>query len=155
VLPPECELLVPECIGIPNLLCYKSPMRVYLLLLLSCLGALPLLAQDKPSLPAVSAFDCPQYPSLARSVRIQGLVHLRVTTDGHAVSDVKLTSGHPVLAPEAIKNVRTWKFVDHAPAEFSVDYFYVFQGKFKREKATKCDAKLELPTKVTVSTTLP
>jgi len=71
------------------------------------------------------------------------------------VADVKLTSGHPVLAPDAIKNVRTWKFADHTPTTFSVDYVYEFQGHFKRDPANGCDAKLELLTRVTVSTKMP
>jgi hypothetical protein len=88
-------------------------------------------------------------------MRLQGTVILRITTDGHIVSDVKLTSGHPVLAPDAMKNVRTWKFADHAPTTFAVKYSYEFEGHFKRDPVTKCDAKLDLPTKVTVSTTMP
>ncbi len=85
-------------------------------------------------------------------MRLQGMVILQVTTDGHQVTDVKLTSGHPVLAPDAINNVRTWKFADHAPTTFTVKYFYVNQGHFKRDKVTKCSAKMELPKTVTVST---
>jgi hypothetical protein len=81
-------------------------------------------------------------------MRLQGMVVLQVTTDGHQVVDVKLTSGHPVLAPDAIKNVRTWKFADHTPTTFAVKYFYVNEGHFKRDKATKCSAKTELPSKV-------
>ena len=88
-------------------------------------------------------------------MRLQGMVRMQITTDGHAVSDVKLTSGHPLLAPDAIKNVRTWKFADHTPTTLTVDYHYVFEGRFKRDPVSKCDAKMELPTKVTVSTTMP
>lgn len=102
--------------------------------------------------PTVTAFDCPKYPSKAESIRLQGVVVLRVTTDGHQVVDVKLTSGHPVLAPDTIKNVRIWKFADHAPTTFAVTYLYVNQGHFKRDKVTKCSAKMDLPEKVTVST---
>ena len=58
---------------------------------------------------------------------------------------------HPLLADAAQKNVRTWKFAEHEPTSFPVTYLYVNEGKFKRDKATKCDAKLE-PGKVTVST---
>jgi hypothetical protein len=100
----------------------------------------------------VTTFDCPKYPSKAESMRLQGMVILQVTTDGHQVVNVKLSSGHPVLAPDAIKNVWTWKFADHTPTTFIVKYFYVDQGNFKRDKATKCSAKMELPDKVTVST---
>lgn len=80
---------------------------------------------------------------------------MRVTTDGHAVSNVKLVSGPPELAPSALANVRTWKFADHAPVTFPTDFFYVFQGHFKRDPVTKCDAGLELPSRVTVSTEVP
>jgi outer membrane biosynthesis protein TonB len=102
--------------------------------------------------PTVTPFDCPTYPSKAESMRLQGIVILQVTTDGHQVVDVKLTSGHPVLAPDAIKNVRTWKFADHTPATFTVKYLYLNEGHFKRDKVTKCSAKAELPNKVTIST---
>jgi len=68
------------------------------------------------------------------------------------VVDVKLKSGHPVLTPDAIKNVRTWKFADHAPITFAVTYFYDHVDNFKRDKTTKCSAKMDLPTKVTVIT---
>jgi hypothetical protein len=80
------------------------------------------------------------------------MVRLQVTTDGHVVTDAKAIQSHPLLAEAALKNVRTWKFADHTPTSFTVTYFYVNEGKFKRDKTTKCDAKLELPTKVTVST---
>ena len=85
-------------------------------------------------------------------MRLQGMVILQVTTDGHAVTDVKLSSGHPWLASDAMKNVKTWRFADHAPTTFDVRYYYVNEGDFKKDKVTKCAAKMELPGKVTVST---
>jgi hypothetical protein len=88
---------------------------------------------------------------MAISMRIIGMVKLQVTTDGHQVVDVKLTSGHPVLAPDAIQNVRTWRFAEHKPITFGVTYLYVNEGDYKRDKVTKCSAKMELPTQVTVS----
>jgi hypothetical protein len=128
-------------------------MRIFRILCLVC--SVPFLLHGQGTgadLPKVTAFDCPKYPSKAESVRLQGMVRMQVTTDGHVVTDVKLMSGHPLLAPDAIKNVRTWKFSEHAPTSINVDYFYVFQGHFKRDPANGCDAKLELPSKVTVST---
>ena len=112
--------------------------------------------QDKPApaLPTVTDYECPKYPPKAASLRLQGMVRLQVTTDGHAVTDVKAIQSHPILAEAAIKNVRTWKFADHPPTTFPVTFFYVSEGKFKRDKTTKCDAKLDLPSKVTVSTSL-
>jgi hypothetical protein len=132
-------------------------MRTLVLVLLACCLALPsVMAQQAAAAapPNVTSFDCPTYPSKAESMRLQGMVVLQVTTDGHQVVDVKLTSGHPVLAPDAIKNVRTWKFADHTPTTFVVKYLYVNEGHFKRDKVTKCSAKMELPSKVTVSTSL-
>jgi hypothetical protein len=129
-------------------------MRTLALLILTCGLALSSLVaqQDTTNSPAVTAFECPKYPPKAESMRLQGMVILQVTTDGHQVVDVKLKSGHPVLAPDATANVRTWKFADHAPTTFAVKYFYVDQGHFKPDKVTKCSAKMELPTTVTVST---
>ena len=83
---------------------------------------------------------------------LQGTVKLQVTTDGHQVVNVKLTSGHPVLAPEAINNVRTWKFAEHVPTTFEVTYYYTHQDNLKRDKTSNCSAKMELPNKVHVVT---
>ncbi len=126
------------------------------LLSVVCLAALPVLGQEKaPVLPIVTGFMCPKYPDKAESLALQGTVKMQVTTDGHAVSDVKLISGDPLLAPSAIKNVRTWKFADHTPITFIVEYDYVFWGRFKRDPVTKCDARLELPSRVIVSRKTP
>jgi protein TonB len=53
----------------------------------------------------------PQYPAQAREARIQGRVVLSVVVgkDG-AVQDVKLVSGHPLLAPAAMNAVRQWHY---------------------------------------------
>jgi hypothetical protein len=134
-------------------LCYNFPMRVpFMLLLGCCLFPAAVTAQrETSSLPKVTTFECPAYPSMAASMRIIGTVKLQITTDGQQVVDVKLTSGHPVLAQDSVKNVRTWKFADHVPTTFEVTYRYVNEGEHKRDKVTKCSAKMELPTTVTVS----
>lgn len=108
--------------------------------------------KDAPAPPTVTGFECPKYPSDAESMRLQGTVKLQVTTDGHQVVDVKLLSGHPVLARAAIKNVHTWKFAEASPTTFTVIYVYADEGIYKRDPITKCSAKMELPTHVTVST---
>jgi len=135
-------------------MCYNTPMRTLLLLLLACFFFQPTtVAQtDARTLPSVTNFECPKYPSNAESMRLQGTVRMQVTTDGHKVVDVKLSPAHPVLAQAAEKNVRTWKFADHTPTSFTVTYFYVSEGNYKPDPVTKCSAKMELPTKVTVST---
>jgi TonB family protein len=131
----------------------KHLVRVLALL---CMMAPYLFAQQEspaptPALPTVTGFECPKYPPKAESMRLSGMVTLRVTTDGHSVTNVKVIASHPVLAEGAVKAVRTWKFADHAPTTFPVTFFYINGEKFKRDKQTGCDAKLELPSKVTVS----
>jgi len=85
-------------------------------------------------------------------MRLQGMVKMEVTTDGHQVTNVKLLPSHPVLAEEAVKNVHTWKFAEHEPTSFLVTYYYVNEGRYKKYPVTNCAAKTEFPAKVTVST---
>jgi TonB family protein len=53
----------------------------------------------------------PVYPALARSTRIQGHVILGVVigTDG-TVQEIKLVSGHPLLAASAMEAVKQWVY---------------------------------------------
>jgi periplasmic protein TonB len=53
----------------------------------------------------------PKYPEDAREQRIQGVVLLRarINKDGD-IADLQLISGHPLLAPAAIKAVKKWKY---------------------------------------------
>jgi len=53
----------------------------------------------------------PKYPEDARQARIQGQVVLQATIDKEGnVAELNLVSGHPLLAPEAIKAVKQWKY---------------------------------------------
>jgi protein TonB len=53
----------------------------------------------------------PVYPDLARSVRLQGHVVLAIVIgkDG-SVEEIKLVSGHPLLAPAAMEAVKQWTY---------------------------------------------
>ncbi len=53
----------------------------------------------------------PEYPALARQVRIQGLVVLRamISRDG-AIENLQALSGHPLLVPAALNAVRQWRY---------------------------------------------
>jgi hypothetical protein len=132
-------------------------MRALTLALLICCFAPMRVAsqQDSQALPTVTKFDCPQYPERARLAHISGTVTMRVTTDGHAVIDVKVISGPQILAQPAESNVRTWKFADHPPTNFTVIYVYANDGYYKKDSVTKCAAKMELPQHVTISTKIP
>jgi protein TonB len=53
----------------------------------------------------------PDYPSLARQARIQGLVVLRamISRDG-AIENLQVLSGHPMLVRAAMDAVRQWRY---------------------------------------------
>src|SRR6516164_7515852 len=53
----------------------------------------------------------PNYPPLARQARIQGSVLLQaeISKDG-AIENLRLISGHPMLAPAAIEAVKQWRY---------------------------------------------
>jgi protein TonB len=53
----------------------------------------------------------PNYPPLARQARIQGQVVLQalISKDG-SIQNLRLVSGHPMLAPAAIDAVKQWKY---------------------------------------------
>lgn len=53
----------------------------------------------------------PRYPSLARQARIQGQVVLNavIAKDG-SIENLRLKSGHPMLAPAAIDAVSEWRY---------------------------------------------
>jgi protein TonB len=53
----------------------------------------------------------PQYPPLARAARIQGQVVLQanIGKDG-SIQNLRLVSGHPMLAPAALEAVKQWKY---------------------------------------------
>jgi protein TonB len=53
----------------------------------------------------------PVYPPLARQARIQGSVLLQaeISKDG-TIENLRLISGHPMLAPAAIEAVKQWKY---------------------------------------------
>jgi len=53
----------------------------------------------------------PSYPPLARQARIQGRVLLQaeISKDG-TIENLRLISGHPMLAPAAIEAVKQWRY---------------------------------------------
>jgi TonB family protein len=53
----------------------------------------------------------PEYPADAREAHIQGQVVIQVEIDQQGnIQDVKLVSGHPLLAPPALEAVKQWKY---------------------------------------------
>jgi TonB family protein len=68
----------------------------------------------------------PVYPPLAREVRLQGAVVLSVIIgqDG-SMQEIKVVSGHPMLAPAAMEAVRQWQYkptlLNGQPVEVSTE----------------------------------
>jgi len=74
----------------------------------------------------------PTYPPLARQARIQGTVMLRVLiTKAGDIQNVRLVSGHPMLAPAAIEAVKQWRYqpymVNGNPADVETSVQVVFK----------------------------
>jgi hypothetical protein len=88
-------------------------------------------------------------------MHLQGTVKARVSSDGHLVIGVKALSGHPVVARATTKNVQTWKFAESPSTAFTVTFVYASEGNYRRDPVTKCDARVELQTHVTLSTHVP
>lgn len=100
-----------------------AKLRFTLLLLVTIAWCVGLPAQENArALPEVTEHGPVGYPPLARQARITGQVHLRLTTNGHAVTDVTVVDGHPLLVQAAVDSARTWKFVEHVPGTFDVTF---------------------------------
>ncbi len=71
----------------------------------------------KPAGRKVKSSVQPEYPELARKMRISGTVRISatITPDGH-VRETKILGGSPLLSVEAENAVKRWRFVD-APKE--------------------------------------
>lgn len=99
----------------------------------------------------VASAAVPLYPPLARAAHIQGVVHVKVTTDGHRVIETHVEDGHKLLAAAAEENARTWQFSTHEPITFTVTYHYKLVAKLKGNPNNPT-VTLRLPTEVEVST---
>jgi TonB family protein len=63
-------------------------------------------------LSAVSAKVNPEYPQMARQLKIEGPVELEaVVSETGQVESVSIVSGNPVLTKPAAEAVRKWKFI--------------------------------------------
>jgi TonB family protein len=120
------------------------------------LGAIMAVGQQKKPLPSVLSASVPLYPRIPQMAHIEGVVRLRISTDGNRVASVEVQSGQPMLAQAAQDNVKTWQFERHSPTTFEATFRY-------RLLPSKCDAEcncdsvekpsvlLQLPTDVEVN----
>lgn len=107
--------------------------------------------QSSGVLPTVVSIGIPGYPHVARVARLEGVVHVRVTTDGQGVTGVEVQDGPQLLAAPAQDNVRTWQFAPHKPTSFVVTYRY----KLVKNDTGNPTVVLRLPTDVEISSMWP
>ncbi len=92
------------------------------------LGSVVLAQDAKHEVPLVIGGKIPVYPIMARAARIEGIVKVRVTTDGEKVGSVQIESGPPMLVKFVKENVLTWEFTKHNPTTFVTTFEYVLEG---------------------------
>ncbi|MCZ2149673.1 MAG: energy transducer TonB [Bryobacterales bacterium] len=80
--------------------------------------------QSRSVMPMIAGGAVPLYPPLARAAKIQGVVHVRITTDGSRAVTAQAEDGQRLLAVAAEENARTWQFSKHSPMSFMVTYRY-------------------------------
>jgi hypothetical protein len=117
------------------------------LVLLLCECRDPVLAESDGAA-AADVIDAavPFYPPLARVASVQGVVIVEVTTQGRTFGSIKLISGHPLLSPAAIANLRTWVLAGRLPASFRIAYRYKIAASCKGTPTVT----LKLPTDVSI-----
>lgn len=104
----------------------RAVFQVWLLLPVAGLFFSVILAQQPNSeMPTgIISMGVPSYQPLARQARIEGVVHVKITTDGTKVVIARAQDGHPLLAIAAVENALTWRFHKHTPTSFTMTYRY-------------------------------
>jgi TonB family protein len=119
------------------------------------LVAIMAVGQRQNSPPGILSASVPIYPRTPQMAHIEGVVRLRISTDGNRVASVEVQSGQPMLAQAAQDNVKTWQFEPHTPTTFETTFRYKLLPS-KCDAGCKCDSAekplvlLELPSEVEV-----
>ena len=127
-----------------------------LVLSILAMGATIAISQQK-SLPSVAGASVPFYPRVPQQAHIEGVVRLRIATDGNRVASVQVESGQPMLVQAAQENVRTWQFEPHAATTFETTFHYKLLPSKCDAECNKCDSVeepsvlLKLPSDVEVN----
>lgn len=81
-------------------------------------------AETQEPAPIVLDARVPFYPHEAVSMGIEGLVHVKATTDGHHVISAHAQEDLKLLSIAAEENAKTWHFGAHTPLTFTIRYRY-------------------------------
>ena len=131
-------------------------MRLFLLMFGLAALAYGQAAAPQASVSALASAAVPFYRRLAQMARIQGVVTLRLSTDGKRVSAIEGESGPLMLVKAAKENVRTWQFEPYTPTSFEATFRYrLFDSKCDSQcncaGVEKATVLLRLPTEAGVS----
>ena len=89
----------------------SSAILVLLGMLLCCAAQSPAQKSEKPGRKVISSVK-PAYPQTLRNLHIEGLVRLKATVlPNGTVSTIEVIGGNPILVENAVKAVKSWKFV--------------------------------------------
>ena len=109
-------------------------MRLVLLMLGLAVLAYGQSAAPQAPVPALASAGVPFHPRVPQQAHIEGIVRLRISTDGNRVASVEVESGQPMLAQAAKENVKTWQFEPHTPTRPRSTFHY-------RLISSKCDSQ--------------
>jgi len=86
----------------------------------------------------------PRYPPLARAARVQGIVVLGVVIGkGGDVRDVKIVSGHPMLAPAAMKAIKQWRYQPYIAENEPVEIETTVQVSFRLADGAETNGRMQ------------
>lgn len=137
-----------------NLRCTFGALVALILIILG-MGVTDSTAQQK-SPPNVASASVPFYPRTPQMAHIEGVVQLRISTDGNRASSIKVESGPPMLAQAAKENIETWRFDRHSPTTFETTFRYRLlpsqcDSECNCDSLEKGSVQLKLPTDVEVT----
>jgi hypothetical protein len=103
-------------------------------LMLCCLSAADIKSSaNAGNMPVVTHAAVPLYPDSARIAGIEGMVLLKIETDGRRVVHINSVKGQPLLVNSSKANISTWVFRQHEPASFDVSFTYRLSSKAQCE----------------------
>ena len=131
--------------------CYLMRISSAVVLMILCGMLSPAFAQKaEQELPVVIAGKMPLYPLVANHAWIQGIVKIKVTTDGEKVTTLEVESGPPMLVQAAKEVILTWEFLKHRPTTFVTTFEYVIEGP-SQCMFTNGTSVLNLPLEIHIS----
>jgi TonB family protein len=120
--------------------------NAFLLILIAMLVAAPHISGQENNVvryPFLVHGDLPAYPALAKTARISGTVHVRVTVENGEVVGYVQPSGNPLLVSATIDNIKSWKFDKTVTRTFETTFIYQLED-MSEETAEPSNPRLEL-----------